>query len=42
MEGHRVEEAKGGVGGRITCVPQKAVVALLWTPWQQGVLRAPS
>lgn len=29
MEGHRAEEAKGGAGGRIPCVPQKAVVALL-------------
>lgn len=39
MEGHRAEETKGGVGGRIPCVLQKAVVALLRAPWQQGVLR---
>lgn len=37
MEGQRAEKAKGGVGGRIPCVPRKAVVALLWAPWQQGM-----
>lgn len=39
MEGQRAEKAKGGVGGRIPCVPRKAVVALLWGPWQQGMPR---
>ncbi len=41
MEGQRAEKAKGGVGGRIPCVPWKAVVALLWAPWQQGTAGLP-
>lgn len=41
MEGLRAEKAKGGMGGRIPCVPRKAVVALFSAPWQQGTAGLP-